>query len=149
MKGLKGSILSGFTYFLLSLVTLSSVHAEVRTTTSDAFDQDSVSLDFSKATLLNFVQGGREGPEANDLLADWGIRLQGSQGVTPRITWWTPMPPPNVLPRYDFVAELAAGNAEQDPVLVIESAHRSLHNRMHQAGYFHEHTPPANYPEHR
>jgi hypothetical protein len=25
--------------------------------------------------------------------------------------------------------------------LVLESAHRSLHNRMHQAGHYHEHTP--------
>lgn len=25
--------------------------------------------------------------------------------------------------------------------LALESAHRSLHNRMHQQGYFHKHTP--------
>ncbi len=25
--------------------------------------------------------------------------------------------------------------------LVLESAHRSLHNRMHQLGYYHDHTP--------
>jgi hypothetical protein len=25
--------------------------------------------------------------------------------------------------------------------LALESAYRSLHNRMHQHGYFHEHTP--------
>ena len=32
--------------------------------------------------------------------------------------------------------------------LVIESAHRGLHNRMHQAGYFHEHTPTSDHPDH-
>jgi len=32
--------------------------------------------------------------------------------------------------------------------MVLESAHRSLHNRMHQAGHYHEHTPPADHPEH-
>jgi hypothetical protein len=33
--------------------------------------------------------------------------------------------------------------------LVLESAHRSLHNRMHQFGMFHQHTPPENHPGHR
>ncbi len=32
--------------------------------------------------------------------------------------------------------------------MVLESAHRSLHNRMHQAGHYHEHTAPADHPEH-
>jgi hypothetical protein len=33
--------------------------------------------------------------------------------------------------------------------LVMESAHRSLHNRMHQAGHYHEHTPVTEHAEHR
>ena len=32
--------------------------------------------------------------------------------------------------------------------LVLESAHRSLHNRMHQQGQFHDHTPVTDHPEH-
>ena len=32
--------------------------------------------------------------------------------------------------------------------LVLESAHRSLHNRMHQRGYFHHHTPETDHPAH-
>jgi len=32
--------------------------------------------------------------------------------------------------------------------LVLESAHRTLHNRMHQAGVFHEHTIGTDHPEH-
>jgi hypothetical protein len=32
--------------------------------------------------------------------------------------------------------------------LVLESAHRSLHNRMHQQGYFHDHTPVTDHPQH-
>ena len=32
--------------------------------------------------------------------------------------------------------------------LVLESAHRSIHNRMHQAGHFHEHTPTQDHDEH-
>ena len=33
--------------------------------------------------------------------------------------------------------------------LVLESAHRSLHNRLHQAGQYHEHTQAKDHPEHR
>jgi len=32
--------------------------------------------------------------------------------------------------------------------LVLESAHRSLHNRMHQLGYYHDHTPMTHHKEH-
>jgi hypothetical protein len=32
--------------------------------------------------------------------------------------------------------------------LVLEAAHRSLHNRMHQQGKYHDHTPVADHPEH-
>jgi hypothetical protein len=32
--------------------------------------------------------------------------------------------------------------------LVLEAAHRALHNRMHQAGHFHAHTPPADHAGH-
>ncbi len=32
--------------------------------------------------------------------------------------------------------------------LVLESAHRSIHNRMHQAGHFHEHTPAQDHEGH-
>ena len=33
--------------------------------------------------------------------------------------------------------------------LVLESAHRTLHNRMHQAGHYHEHTPVTEHAEPR
>ncbi|NLX43889.1 MAG: CehA/McbA family metallohydrolase [Chloroflexi bacterium] len=33
--------------------------------------------------------------------------------------------------------------------LVLESAHRRLHNRMHQAGQYHEHTPSEQHREHQ
>jgi len=32
--------------------------------------------------------------------------------------------------------------------IVLESAHRTLHNRMHQHGYYHDHTPVTDHPEH-
>jgi hypothetical protein len=33
--------------------------------------------------------------------------------------------------------------------LILESVHRNLHNRMHQMGHFHEHSPLEDHPEHR
>jgi hypothetical protein len=32
--------------------------------------------------------------------------------------------------------------------MVLESAHRSVHNRLHQAGFYHEHSPVADHAEH-
>jgi hypothetical protein len=32
--------------------------------------------------------------------------------------------------------------------LILTTAHRRLHNRMHQLGYYHEHTPATDHPEH-
>ena len=33
--------------------------------------------------------------------------------------------------------------------LVLTSAHRALHNQMHEGGYDHGHTPVTHYAEHR
>ena len=33
--------------------------------------------------------------------------------------------------------------------LIFNSPHRSLHNRMHKIGYYHNHTPIDNHPEHQ
>ena len=33
--------------------------------------------------------------------------------------------------------------------LMLESAHRALHNRMHQLGHFHRHSPLNDHPEHK
>lgn len=32
--------------------------------------------------------------------------------------------------------------------MVLTSAHRTLHNRMHEMGYYHQHTPVNDHPEH-
>lgn len=48
----------------------------------------------------------------------------------------------------DTVGTRADERAARRMRLVLESAHRALHNRMHQMGHFHEHTPPTNHPEH-
>jgi hypothetical protein len=33
--------------------------------------------------------------------------------------------------------------------LILTSAHRTFHNRMHEMGYFHQHTPVNDHPKHR
>jgi hypothetical protein len=48
----------------------------------------------------------------------------------------------------DNVATRAGERAYKRMRLVLESAHRSLHNRMHQNGQFHVHTPLDDHPEH-
>ncbi len=48
----------------------------------------------------------------------------------------------------DTVGTRAEDIAYKRMRLVLESAHRSLHNRMHRLGYFHEHTPVDDHPAH-
>jgi len=49
----------------------------------------------------------------------------------------------------DTVGTRADDRAYKRMRLVLESAHRTLHNRMHQLGYYHGHTPVAEHPGHR
>ena len=48
----------------------------------------------------------------------------------------------------DTVGTRAEAVAYKRMRLVLQSAHRSLHNRLHQLGYFHQHTPVTDHPEH-
>jgi hypothetical protein len=48
----------------------------------------------------------------------------------------------------DTVGTRAEDRAYKRMRMVLESAHRGLHNRMHQQGYYHDHTPVTDHPEH-
>jgi hypothetical protein len=48
----------------------------------------------------------------------------------------------------DTVGTRAETAAYRRMRLVLESAHRSIHNRMHEAGHYHEHTTLQDHPEH-
>ena len=48
----------------------------------------------------------------------------------------------------DTVGTRAETAAYKRMRMVLESAHRSIHNRLHQAGHYHEHTPLTDHPEH-
>jgi hypothetical protein len=48
----------------------------------------------------------------------------------------------------DTVGTRAEDSAYRRMRLALTGAHRLLHNRMHQAGYFHEHGPATDHPEH-
>jgi hypothetical protein len=46
----------------------------------------------------------------------------------------------------DTIGTRAADRAYQRMRLVLLSAHRSLHNRLHRQGYYHEHSPETEHP---
>jgi hypothetical protein len=48
----------------------------------------------------------------------------------------------------DTVGTRAQEKAYKRMRLVLESVHRTLHNRMHRMGQFHEHSPVDDHPEH-
>ena len=48
----------------------------------------------------------------------------------------------------DTVGTRAEDTAYKRMRMVLVSAHRTLHNRMHQFGYYHDHTPVTDHPEH-
>ena len=48
----------------------------------------------------------------------------------------------------DTIGTRAEDRAYKRVRLVLEAAHRTLHNRMHQLGYYHDHTPLADHPAH-
>ena len=48
----------------------------------------------------------------------------------------------------DTVGTRAETAAYRRMRMVLESAHRSVHNRLHEAGHYHEHTVPQDHPEH-
>ncbi len=53
-----------------------------------------------------------------------------------------------VLAYLDTVGTRAEDIAYKRMRVVLQSAHRTLHNRMHQHGYWHDHTPVTDHPEH-
>jgi hypothetical protein len=54
-----------------------------------------------------------------------------------------------VLAYLDTIGTRAETAAYRRMRLLLTSAHRRLHNRLHQAGRFHQHTPVDDHPEHR
>lgn len=48
----------------------------------------------------------------------------------------------------DTIGTRAEAKARKRMKLVLTAAHRDLHNRMHQAGHFHNHTPAGDHAEH-
>jgi hypothetical protein len=48
----------------------------------------------------------------------------------------------------DTIGTRAEDNVYKRMKLVLTSAHRTIHNRMHEIGYYHNHTPLNKHPEH-
>jgi hypothetical protein len=49
----------------------------------------------------------------------------------------------------DTIGTRADDRAYKRMRLLLESAHRTVHNQMHQLGYYHKHTPLSDHAEHR
>lgn len=49
---------------------------------------------------------------------------------------------------FDTIGTRAEDSVYKRMRLVLESAHRTLHNRMHKLGYFHNHTPATDHTKH-
>ena len=49
----------------------------------------------------------------------------------------------------DTVGTRAEAVAYKRMRMVLTSAHRSLHNRMHKLGYYHDHTPVTDHAAHQ
>jgi len=49
---------------------------------------------------------------------------------------------------FDTIGTRADDRAYKRMRLVLESAHRNLHNRMHKLGRYHDHTPVTDHKEH-
>jgi hypothetical protein len=48
----------------------------------------------------------------------------------------------------DTVSTRAEVSAYKRMQLILQSAHRSLHNRLHQQGYYQQHSPVTDHPQH-
>jgi len=48
----------------------------------------------------------------------------------------------------DTIGTRAEDKAYKRMKMVLTSAHRTLHNRMHEMGHYHQHTPTQDHPEH-
>jgi hypothetical protein len=48
----------------------------------------------------------------------------------------------------DTIGTRAQDAAYKRMRLVLEATHRTLHNRLHKMGYYHDHTPVTDHPEH-
>jgi hypothetical protein len=53
-----------------------------------------------------------------------------------------------VMVSLDTVGTRADERAYKRMRLVLQSAHRTMHNHMHQQGHYHEHTPLTEHEEH-
>ncbi len=54
-----------------------------------------------------------------------------------------------VMAYVDTIGTRAETKAYQRMRMELTSAHRSLHNRLHEAGHYHEHTPTEYHHAHR
>lgn len=129
------------------------VNGEIRESTAVSAEQSSGSWTFKvdRSTWLALLVRGHY-PDKPDIIAAHSspvmIDVAGSvmMAAADAVTILEQIE--GALAYLDSVGTRAEDRAYRRMRLVIETTHRSLHNRLHQAGHFHEHTPAADHAEH-
>jgi hypothetical protein len=114
-------------------------------------DQGSFTLHIDKSSWLALLVRGHY-PDRPEIIAAHSspvmIQMEGSQMLAAADAVTILEQIEGSMAYLDTVGTRADDIAYKRMRLVLESAHRSLHNRMHQMGQYHEHTPVDDHAEH-
>jgi len=129
------------------------VNGEVRESRSVKSQEDAghwtVSLD--RSSWLALLVRGRY-PEQGEIIAAHSspvmVDVEGSQLLAAADAMTMLDQIEGAIAYIDTIGTRAQVEAYKRMRLVLTSAHRELHNRMHQSGHYHEHTPVTDHPEH-
>jgi len=103
-----------------------------------------VALEWNICSHTNII------PQGMDLMQGDFKRAESGPS-SPRLKAWASGPrylATGALAYLDTIGTRAEDRAYKRMRLVLEAAHRTLHNRMHQLGYYHDHTPLTDHPAH-
>jgi hypothetical protein len=133
----------------VDLVVNGEIRESVAVDPDHAAGQASVAVDES-AWLAVLVRGHY--PDKPEIIAAHSspvmIDVEGSQMLAAADAVTILEQIEGALAYLDTVGTRADDRAYKRMRLVLESAHRGLHNRMHKRGYYHDHTPVTDHPEH-
>jgi hypothetical protein len=133
----------------VALVVNGEIRESVAVDPDHAAGQWSVKVDKS-AWLALLVRGHY--PDKPEIIAAHSspvmINVEGSQMLAAADAVTILEQIEGALAYLDTIGTRADDRAYKRMRLVLESAHRGLHNRMHKLGYYHDHTPVTDHPEH-
>jgi len=114
-------------------------------------DQGSFSVKVDKSSWLALLVRGHYADRPEIIAAHSSpvmVEVEGSQFLAAADAVTILEQIEGALAYLDTVGTRKSDAARKRMRLVLTSAHRGLHNRLHQAGHFHQHTPVDDHPEH-